>query len=306
VRAVDYALRQAWASLKRSAGASALSVVAIALAVIVLGVLLLLTWNAQQVMAQWASAAEFSVFLRDDATSEQRGAIETALDQSGIVAGREYVSKSQALARFRREFAELASLTSGFADNPFPASVEVRLRPEAEGDGRADALVRRVAALPGVGDVRYDSEWLSTFGAGLRTVRGAGLMLAAVMALAAAVTVAAVVRIGLYARRDEIEIMELVGAPLAFIRGPFVAEGLLQGGGGAVLALILLWTGFALARGWWGSELGAMLNGLSVAFLPFRLCAVLVGGGMAVGAAGGLAAARHAGRGALTEPSGGR
>ena len=306
MRAVDYALRQAWASLKRSMGASTLSVVAIALAVIVLGVLLLLTWNAERVIAQWASAAEFSVFLRDDASSEQRGAIEAALDQSGIVAGRDYVSKSQALARFRREFAELASLASGFDDNPFPASLEVRLRPEAERDGRADALVRRVVSLPGVADVRYDSEWLSTFGEGLRTVRGAGLLLAAVMALAAAVTVAAVVRIGLYARRDEIEIMELVGAPLAFIRGPFVAEGLLQGGAGAVLALIVLWTGFALARGWWGTDLGAMLNGLSMAFLPLRLCAVLVGGGMAVGAAGGLAAARHAGRGALTEPSGGR
>jgi cell division transport system permease protein len=306
VRAVDYALRQAWASLKRSMGASTLSVVAIALAVIVLGVLLLLTWNAERVIAQWASAAEFSVFLRDDASSEQRGAIEAALDQSGIVAGRDYVSKSQALARFRREFAELASLASGFDDNPFPASLEVRLRPEAERDGRADALVRRVVSLPGVADVRYDSEWLSTFGEGLRTVRGAGLILAAVMALAAAVTVAAVVRIGLYARRDEIEIMELVGAPLAFIRGPFVAEGLLQGGAGAVLALIVLWTGFALARGWWGTDLGAMLNGLSMAFLPLRLCAVLVGGGMAVGAVGGLAAARHAGRGALTEPSGGR
>ena len=306
MRAVDYALRQAWASLKRSMGASTLSVVAIALAVIVLGVLLLLTWNAERVIAQWASAAEFSVFLRDDASSEQRGAIEAALDQSGVVAARDYVSKSQALARFRREFAELASLASGFDDNPFPASVEVRLRPEAERDGRADALVRRVVSLPGVADVRYDSEWLSTFGEGLRTVRGAGLILAAVMALAAAVTVAAVVRIGLYARRDEIEIMELVGAPLAFIRGPFVAEGLLQGGAGAALALIVLWTGFALARGWWGTDLGAMLNGLSMAFLPLRLCAVLVGGGMAVGAAGGLAAARHAGRGALTEPSGGR
>jgi cell division transport system permease protein len=306
VRSVDYALRQAWASLKRSVGASTLSIVAIALAVIVLGVLLLLTWNAERVIAQWASAAEFSVFLRDDASSEQRGAIEAALDQSGIAAGHEYVSKSQALARFRREFAELASLASGFDDNPFPASVEVRLRPEAERDGRADALVRRIVTLPGVADVRYDSEWLATFGEGLRTVRGAGLMLAAVMALAAAVTVAAVVRIGLYARRDEIEIMELVGAPLAFIRGPFVAEGLLQGGAGAVLALIILWIGFALARGWWGTDLGAMLNGLSVAFLPLRLCAVLVGGGMAVGAAGGLAAARHAGRGALTEPSGGR
>jgi cell division transport system permease protein len=306
VRALDYALRQAWVSVKRSAGASILSIAAIALAVIVLGALLLLTWNAERVIAEWTSAAEFSVFLRDDATSEQRGAVEALLDQSGIAAGHEYVSKSQALARFRREFTELASLTAGFDDNPFPASVEVRLRPEAERDGRADTVVRRMASLPGVADVRYDREWLSTFGSGLRTVRGAGFLLATVMALAAAVTVAAVVRLGLYARRDEIEIMELVGAPLAFIRGPFIAEGLLQGGAGALAALVLLWIGFAAATRWWGSDMAAALNGMSVAFLPLRLCAVLVGGGMAVGAAGGLAAARHAGRGALTEPSGGR
>jgi cell division transport system permease protein len=145
-----------------------------------------------------------------------------------------------------------------------------------------------------VADLRYDRQWLATFGAGLRTVRGAGLVLASVMALAAAVTVAAVVRLGLNARRDEIEIMELVGAPLAFIRGPFVAEGLLQGGAGALLAITLLWMGYAGARAWWGTELSSLLDGASLAFLPARFCGYLVAGGMAVGAAGGLAAARHA------------
>jgi cell division transport system permease protein len=294
VRAIDYALRQAWASVQRSRGSSTLAVVAIALAVIVLGSFLLLTWNAERLLSQWTSAAEFSVYLRDDASSEQRGAIEGMLDQSGVVAGREYVSKAQALARFRREFTELAPLTSGFDDNPFPASLEVRVSAGAEADGRGERLVRRIAALPGVADVRYDREWLSRFGAGLRSVRGAGLALAAVMALAAAVTVAAVVRLGLNARREEIEIMELVGAPLTFIRGPFVAEGLLQGGAGALLAVALLWVGFLGARAWWGSDLASMLDGASLAFLPARLCGYLVAGGMTVGAVGGLAAARHA------------
>ena len=83
--------------------------------------------------------------------------------------------------------------------------------------------------MPGVADVRYDREWLASVSSGLNAVRGAGLALALLMALAAAVTVAAVVRLGLHARRDEIEIMKLVGSPIAFIRGPFVAEGFLQG-----------------------------------------------------------------------------
>jgi len=294
MRAIDYALREAWASLWRGGRSTTFAVIAIALAALVLGSLLLLTWNADQLLAQWTSATEFSVFLRDDATSEQRGAIEAAIDQSGVSAGREYVSKAQALTRFRRQFTDLASLTNDFDDNPFPASLEVRVRPDAERNGRADTLVTRVAGLPGVADVRYDREWLARVASGLNAIRGAGLALALLMAAAAAATVAAVVRLGLHARRDELEIMKLVGSPVAFIRGPFIAEGLMQGGVGALLALGLLWLGFALASAWWGGDLAAMLEGASLQFLPFQQVALLVAGGMLVGAAGGFAASRHA------------
>jgi cell division transport system permease protein len=294
VRAIDYAIREAWASLWRQRGSSAFAIVAIALAITVLGALLLLTWNLQRLVARWTSAAEFSVYLRDDATSEQRGALESVIDQSGVSGGRQYVSKGDALARFRREFSELASLTTGFDDNPFPASVEVQVVPAAETDGRAEGLVRRVAGLPGVADVRYDREWLSRVGSGLDAIRGAGLLLALLMAAAAAVTVATVVRLGLHARRDEIEIMELVGSPLTFIRGPFVAEGLMQGGIGAFLALALLWMGFAGLGAWWGTGLGSVLDGQSLEFLPLRFGAWLIAGGMAVGGIGGFAASRHA------------
>lgn len=293
MRALDYALREGWASLWRARGSSTLAVVAIALAIIVLGALLLLTWNVERLLAQWASATEFSVYLRDEATSEQRGAIEALIDQSGAADARQYVSKADALSRFRREFAELASLAEGFEDSPFPASVEVRVRPEAEDDGRAGTLVKQVAVLPGVADVRYDREWLARLASGLAAVRGAGLALALLMALAAAVTVASVVRLGLHARHDEIEIMQLVGSPLSFIRGPFVAEGMMQGGFGALIALGLLWLGFAVVAAWWGPELRPLFGGGSMQFLPGRLCAVLLAGGMAVGGAGGLAAARH-------------
>ena len=294
MRAIDYALREGWRNLRRGGGSSAAAVIAIALAIIVLGSLLLATWNVQRLLTQWTTASEFSVYLNDEATSEERGAVEAAIDRSGIAEGREYVSKSDALGRFRRDFAELASLASSLDDNPFPASVEVRIRPEAERDGRAQGLVEQVAALPGVADVRYDREWLTRVAGGLNAVRSTGVALGLLMALAAAVTVASVVRLGLQARRDEIEIMQLVGSPLAFIRGPFIAEGILQGGLGSLAALFVLWVGFAAAGAWWGPELGTMLEGASIRFLPVGLCAALVAGGMVVGAAGGLVAARHA------------
>jgi len=294
MRAIDYAFRQGWASLRRGGGSTVFAVMAIALAMSVLGGLLLVTWNMERLLARWTTSAEFSVYLRDDATSEQRGVIETLIDQSGASAGRDYVSKEQAFVRFRREFADLASTAASVGDNPFPASLEVRVERSAEADGRADALLRRVATLPGVADVRYDRAWLSKVGAGLDSLRRAGLVLALLMAVAAAVTVAAVVRLGLHSRREEIEIMQLVGASIAFIRGPFVAEGLLQGGIGAVAAVLLLWGGFAASSASWGPQLAAALEGLDPQFLPARFCALLVAGGMAVGGAGGFAASRHA------------
>jgi cell division transport system permease protein len=293
MRSLEYAFRQGSASLWRSRGSSAFAILAIALALIVLGALLIVTWNAEQLIARWTAAAEFSVYLRDDATSEQREAIEMAIDQSGLAAGREFVSKAEALTRFRREFAELAELTSGFDENPFPASIEVRVRTGADHDN-AEGVVKRLIAMPGVADARYDRDWLARLGTGLGTIRAAGFSLALLMAVAAAVTVATVVRLGLRARRDELEIMELVGAPLAFIRGPFVAEGFLQGGIGALLAIALLWVGFLVTVTWWGSDLNSLLDGQSVQFLPIRLCFYLILGGMLVGSAGGLVAARDA------------
>ena len=112
--------------------------------------------------------------------------------------------------------------------------------------------------------------------------------------MAAAVTVATVVRLGLHGRREELEIMELVGAPMAFIRGPFVAEGFLQGGVGALLAHCRAVGGVPSLRGLVGAgprrppRWEAPLK-----FLPLRLCSYLVAGGWWSAASGGLVAARE-------------
>jgi cell division transport system permease protein len=293
MRALEYALREGVAGLLRHRAASVLAVAAIALAVVVLGALLLITSNAEQIVARWTAAAEFSVYLSDEATSEQRGVIEDVIDRSGVAQAREYVSKAQALARFRTEFAELVELAEGFDDNPFPASIEVRVIAAAERDGTAEALVRKLVALPGVADVRYDRDWLERVSAGVGTLRSAGLALALLMAVAAAVTVSMVVRLGLHARREEVQVMELVGAPLTYIRGPLVAEGFLQGGAGSALAMVVLWVGFAAANAAWGEQVGIVLGGQQLQFLPLGLALSLIAGGMAVGSAGGYLAGRH-------------
>lgn len=292
MRALNYFLEEALASLWRGRRSSLLSIVTIATALFVLGGFLIVTSNLERLLARWSSAAELSVYLRDDISPADQASIERALDGSGLVAAREYVSKADALQRFQRDFPDLASAAAGLEDNPFPASVDVRLQPDPAQAAAVDRLARELQRAGGVADVRYDRRWIERLLTAVGVVRGAGLALAGILALAAALTVANVVRLALYARRDEIHIMQLVGAPLAYIRGPFVLEGVIQGTAGAVLALLVLWIGFEIADARYGRLVAGALDLAGVGFLPLRLSAGLVAGGMAVGCAGGLVAAR--------------
>ena len=113
----------------------------------------------------------------------------------------------------------------------------------------------------------------------------------AILTVAAALTVASVVRLALHARREEIEIMQLVGAPSAYIRGPFVMEGVIQGGVGALVALVALAVVFLSLRGSYLTPLATAVNLTTVDFLPAELAVLLVVGGMLVGCIGGLVAA---------------
>jgi cell division transport system permease protein len=107
------------------------------------------------------------------------------------------------------------------------------------------------------------------------------------------VTVASVVRLGMQARRDEIEIMDLVGASAAYIRGPFVAEGLLQGGAGACIALVVVLVGYRTGMALWGEGLTVVFDGLAPRFLSLGMCSAIVLGGMLVGSLGGAIASRR-------------
>jgi cell division transport system permease protein len=123
-------------------------------------------------------------------------------------------------------------------------------------------------------------------------IRGVGVAIVVLMAFASALTVANVVRLAALARRAEIEIMQLVGAPFAYIRGPFIAEGLIQGGLGAVVAIMLLLGTFAAIRARFGTVMADTVGLTGMAFVPTQLLLLLVVGGMALGCLGGFAVAR--------------
>jgi cell division transport system permease protein len=291
MRALRYSFAEAIASLKRGRQSGLLSTGTIGLALFVLGGFLIVTANLERLGAEWSSTAEMSVYLADGISDEQRHGIEDALAASDLIASREYVSKEVALTRFKETFKDLADSITTLGDNPLPASYELRLKTGAAAEAGIDALGAKLRASAGVADVRYDRQWLSRLMSAIALIRTVGLVLAAVLTFAAALTVASVVRLALHARRDEIEIMQLVGAPPAYIRGPFVMEGTIQGGVGALIAVVALAVAFFALRGRFLVPLAAAINLSTITFLPVELAALLIVGGMAVGCVGGLVAA---------------
>jgi len=291
-RVWSYAFDEAMRSLWRGRQSGMLSTATIALALFVLGAFLVVTANLDRLGAEWSSAAEMSVYMKDDASQADRDAVEATLTPGGVVAGREFVSKGDALRRFKQTFGELAGTADALGTNPIPASYEVRLKTPSQ-PAEVEPLVARLREVPGVADVRYDRQWLDRLQSAIGIVRTVGLGLGLLLTVAAALTVANVVRLALYARRDEIEIMQLVGAPRAYIRGPFVMEGVLQGGIGALIALTALAVVFFVMRARYQPAFASVVNLSTVRFLSVELCVLMVAGGMAVGCLGGFVSARE-------------
>jgi cell division transport system permease protein len=293
MRALRYFFNEAIGSLWYGRRAATLAVLTIAAGLFVLGLFLIVNTNVQRLVGRWSDAAELSVYLKDGVTQTALQAVDDEITRSGLAASRQYISKTDAAARFREDFPDLASVAGGLDRNPFPASIELKLTPDARGAGGAvDAFAVNLANLSGVADVRYDRRWLGRLHAVITFVRGIGIVIISMLAVAAALTVANVVRLAAYARRDEIEIMQLVGAPFAYVRGPFIVEGILQGGAGALLAILMLWGTFAVARGRYETLANDALGLTSLTFMPAQLWFVLLFGGMLLGCIGGAVVAR--------------
>jgi cell division transport system permease protein len=269
-----------------------MSIGTVAVAFVTLGGFLLAATNLQRMVEQWGSTAEMSVFLRDGVDEATLGQLGSELGAHPAVARVEYISKEQAIARFKSDFPELTDIAEARGSNPFPASIELQLRAEAVSAGIADVLAGQLRDRAGVADVRYDRELIERLQRFVTGIRLTGLVIAGVLVLGAAFTVAAVVRLSLFARRDEIEIMRLVGAPFAFIRGPSVAEGTVIGGVGAGVALLTLYVLYRTFKLRLTEALAALIVGGELQFLGATEAGLMVLAALLLGGLTGTAVSR--------------
>jgi len=232
-----YFLREAWRSFRQHTGLAWTAMISLTAALLLCGVFLLLTHNAQRAVHFIGDRREMVVYLRDEVTLPERDALIARLTELyGTVT---YVSKEQAWQEFSQQLGD-PQLLQSVDQNPLPASLRVRLRPELLNYSAMEPAARQVSQFPEVEDVRFGGEWvrrLDQLEAGL--LRGS-LVVGLVVALGILLVIYNTIRLTVMARRREVEIMIRLGASDRFVATPFTYEAVGQTLVSALLALALL------------------------------------------------------------------
>jgi len=279
---------------RHSPGPNLLATATLAAVMFVAGLNLLILANLKAHVGRWKNELRVSVYLVDGARAADVDAVYAKIAAVSGVARVERVDKDEALRRFRASFKDLADVPSELGTNPLPASLEVMLFSGPQARDTARAVGAAVVGAKVVEEIRYDQAFLDRIDALLDIARWGGASLGLVVLTAVAFVVSGVLRLTVYARRDEIDIMHLVGAPPMLVRGPFLVAGVAQGLAGGLLALFLVETARRAARGYAGAMPGGLLDLAAGSPLPLGPSCFVVFVGAALGFASAWFAVREA------------
>ena len=235
-------------SLKRNLSVTLASVATVGATILIFGVFLMVALSINHLVRNVEEQTVVRVFLTEEAAQADRDALETMLRSQAGVLEVTFEDKVTAFNNARAALDEDSNLLDGFsadANNPYPNSFIIRLeRPEA-----AAAVVQSAGAMTGVESVASDSDTVNTLIRWAKTIRLIGVIIFAILILISLFLIGNSIKLAVFGRRKEIEIMKFVGATNWFIRWPFIIEGIIIGLLGAAIAVVLLYYGYEYAHG---------------------------------------------------------
>ena len=286
LRRIIYFIRRALGSIRENPLINLVTVGTIAIAMLLFGSFLLLFGNLRAVVDRLGGDVQIAVYLRDDATPAQTAALTERLKHVPEIAETHFQSKAEALAQYKKDNPEDRALLNELDTNPFPASFRVLLVPSHRDADSVTRLASDLAHDPAVDDVEYGQEWIGRFTAFLKLLQAGGVGLGVMLVIAVVFVVSNTIKLAVFARRDELEIMQLVGATDLFIRVPYLLEGMLQGGVGALLAMGGLWGVYRAFSRQAAQALAPVFGTSHLEFIPGNQLLMLLAGGILLGTLG--------------------
>lgn len=243
IRTAEYFIAESVKSLRHNGLMSIASISTVALSLLILGIFLMMVLNLNNLAANLESQVEISVYLRDNLSDKDMRGIGTQITKLPGVTEVTFVTKEEALAKFKQRLGEQQSLLTALGDsNPLPNAFEIKVSQP----NQVKTVAQAAGEIPGVENARFGQEVVEHLFQLTQLIRLIGLILIVFLAFAALFIISNTIRITVFARRKEIGIMKYVGATDWFIRWPFLLEGMILGFGGALIAVLLLAQSYSL------------------------------------------------------------
>jgi cell division transport system permease protein len=235
---LPYAVKEALSTIRRTKLTSLAATSILAVCLFLVGLFLMAYVNMTGVAAKIRERVQIEAFLSDDVSWSGALALADSIRAFWPVKAISYLDKEKALEAFRQQFGDEALQV--LETNPLPASLKIELQERDRTFPQAQRISKRIEDLPGVVDVEYGGRWLSRLDRLLSAVGAATLILGAILGGSSVFVVATTIKLTFHARREAVEIMQLVGATRGVVARPFLVEGAVYGFLGALFGLILL------------------------------------------------------------------
>ncbi len=255
----------------------------ISLSFLIIGIFLSLSNNLKDTARELANNMTITLFLEKDLAEEDIQALLEEIARPDFVESVVFVAPDLALDRFRKNFPELVDIIANLKANPFPSSIEARLKNKISDSATVLTFVQGLRGREGIADIQFKQDWVEKMQAFSRLAGAIGLFLGGILILASFFIISNVIKLNVFARKNEIEIMRLVGSTNIFIRIPFWIEGIALGLLGSLLSLGVLAVVINLFPLYIGSSLGAFQQLLNFRYPSWGQALVLIAGGCATG-----------------------
>jgi len=276
---------EAYRGLRANSLVNLLAMGTISMGMLIVGFFLVIYLNLQAAVNAMGERLEVSVYLKEGLTAQERDYLLMRLKAEPGVKRAVLMTKAEALALLRKELSGQQQLLEGLVENPLPDSYELTIDPRYADGGKMETLAAKVGKYPGVEDVSYGRQGVEVLGKLLALVTWGGVVLAVLLGVTVVFIISNSVRLALFSRGQEIELMQWIGATRGFITGPFLVEGMIVAMTGTALAVGLLAGLFhALPQ-----EVMLFLSGPGgLAFFSPAVMAWLIGAGAVLGLLGAL------------------
>jgi cell division transport system permease protein len=257
------------------------TIVTISLSILIVSSFVLVFINANDIVSLWKQGIRMMVYLKPETTQEQVADLKVAIQAMAGIQRVQFVSKDQALSQLKEQMKRQSALFDNLTQNPLPDAFEIQMQPDSQTWESVETLAGKIESLKAVEEVEYGQRWLGRVTYFFNLFRLAGYALAGLFFMAAVFIVANTIRLVLYSRRHEVEIMRLVGASEGFIKIPFYIEGIIQGAVGGIIGIFVLFGLFWLTS--LQIEQGYFSQWFQIRFLPVEMVVGIIGASMAVG-----------------------